>query len=336
MSEEKKYIDNNINVLIDQREQKVIPYFDTLLKNDFNNFGIKTEILTLTTADFAITYRNNILVLIERKTWKDLSATFKDQKRKFNYKKMLEERSKHSTCIMVAYLIEGIRYNNRKSKICNIPYGRLQAHLDHLILEHNIHILYSKDKLDTAYRILELTKNIITIRSDKNPIDKLNKEGNIKKGAAKVALTAKKNLDDSAVIALLWSSVKGVSCTLAGVFIKENLFIRDMILGKYTIAQIQAIRYPSARLIGEKYAKKIIQRFTSLKQGDDAVKFLSSIPSISKKSAKIILNSISIKEIVNLTKTEKERVANIQFTSRRKIGNSISMKIIKFLGNSCN
>ncbi len=396
----------NVEIFVDQRERKIIPHFDIPLNGDFSNMGISIKKLTLTTADFAIIYKNHILALIERKTWKDLSATFKDQKRKFNYKKMLEERSKHPTCIFVAYLIEGPRYTNRKSKICKMPFSRLRAHLDHLIFEHNIHIIYSKNKNDTAYRILELAKNIISMHPEFNPMKKINeslrsfekrsktendgtlKLGNIdlhskslsdfsgkknanpistsekkeedseKKGedsekkeekleartrfdksleksggTAEAVLTATKKIEDNTVIAMLWSSVKGVSQTMAGMFMQQDLSVRNMILGDYTVAQIQAMRYPGGRLIGEKKAREVIKKFTTFDTNKDrAVKFLSSVPSVSKKSAGKILDSITLKDIVNLTEEEKSMIADIKFTEKRKIGKAMALKIIKFLG----
>ena len=155
-------------ILIDQRERKVIPEFEPLLNNIYRNLDIEIKVATLTTADYAINYKDNILILIERKTWKDLSSTFKDKKRRINYKKMLDEKNKHKTCILVAYIIEGKFYTNRKSKICKILFSSLQCHLDHLMLEHGIYILRSKNKSDTAHRIIELAKNITSMES--NPL----------------------------------------------------------------------------------------------------------------------------------------------------------------------
>ena len=75
-------VDNNqkkdYKLLIDNRERNVYKsgILKTLLKKkDFSNLNeIGIEIKQLTTADFAITYKDNILILVERKTWKDLAV----------------------------------------------------------------------------------------------------------------------------------------------------------------------------------------------------------------------------------------------------------------------
>ena len=346
--------DSEYKLLIDKRENAVYKsgIFKRLLQSQFNTLNVSIVLKQLTTSDFAITYKDNILLLIERKTWKDLSSTFKDKKRRFNYKKMIEEKDKSSSCIIIAYLIEGSFKTNRKSKIGRIPLSSLNSHLDHLMLEHNIHILKSRDKEDTAYRILELMKNILTMHKNKNPIREIdNSEANSElksneyMGGALKSLTANKFATDDTIMAELWSSVKQISLNLAGIFIENELNLIDMLTGQYKPNQIGSMRYPSGLLINNKRGKKIIDRYKKLldSKNDNLVKdganMLKSIPRISYKMANIILNQISLNMIINyIINDEKEKchdkISNIRYSEKRKIGNKAAENIIKFLSKN--
>ena len=142
-------MDINYKLIVDTRERKIHDNdnFKNLLKTDFTDLDIEIVVKQLSVSDFAITYRDHLLMLIERKTWKDLSQTMRDNKRKYNYKKMLDEKKNSKSCLMVAYLIEGPFKTNRKSKVSRIPLSSLKTHLDHLSFEYGIHIFYSKNKL---------------------------------------------------------------------------------------------------------------------------------------------------------------------------------------------
>ena len=83
-------MDINYKLIVDTRERKIHDNdnFKNLLKTDFADLEIEIVVKQLAVSDFAITYRDHLLMLIERKTWKDLSQTIRDNKRKYNYKKM--------------------------------------------------------------------------------------------------------------------------------------------------------------------------------------------------------------------------------------------------------
>jgi len=124
---------------------------------------------------------------------------------------------------------------------------------------------------------------------------------------------------------------------------EENLELIKMLLGKYNSNEIGAIRYPGGTLIGKKRAQGIISRYKKLiddknpnliKEGS---KLLSSIPRISENMATIILKEISLKEIVSAIVKDDDikkmicTISLIQFSSKRKVGKSVSSNIIKYL-----
>lgn len=328
-------------IKVDNREcRKIKPeMFDSLLEHNenFKNLEIKVEYLQMTTADFSICYNEHILLLIERKSLKDMGQTIKDASRKFNYRKMLNVNDTNPYCLGVYYLIEGPRMLNRKTKYSKVAAANLITHLDHLMFSHNIHIIYSKNPKDSVYRILELTKNILSTH-DSNPIKIIDaKNGELKPGgAATKTLTAKQKPDKDVVLMLLWSSVKGISATMAGMLMDQNIDIKDIMLGKIKADQIHAIRYPSGCPLGNKRSQNLIKKMTSLTTDkESASKFLSAIPGISKNTAGLILDVISIEDILKLNRKNDDDIgviANIQMTEKRKIGKSIANKIIQFLG----
>jgi len=110
----------------------------------------------LTVGDFLVMVETRAILVIERKTWADLGASFKDG-RKENIKKLLDYREK--TGCKVAYIMEG----KRPQIAAGIETARLQAHLDHIMWRSNVMVLYSLDKKGTLARIEEVARNIYTI-----------------------------------------------------------------------------------------------------------------------------------------------------------------------------
>ena len=79
-----------MNIIIDDRERSVIPFFDSI-KNNKNNITYKVSRINY--GDYSVNYNNNIIFIIERKTWKDLSQSIRDG-RKDNIAKLIELRDK--------------------------------------------------------------------------------------------------------------------------------------------------------------------------------------------------------------------------------------------------
>jgi len=380
---------------MDTRERAITPeHFDEAFrKKDLSDLDITIKRLQMTTSDFAICYKGKILALIERKTWKDLAATIKDVKRRLNYKKMLKAKEENPTCMSVIYLIEGAFITNRNQKIQRIPYSTLRSHLDHLMYNHNIHCVYSRNKSDTAYRLLELTKNIINMtKKEENrlkQIDEMLKLDNIKStkednedekeakiGAAEL-LTRKIVLPDQLIVQGIISAIKGISDTMSTMLTDNDITLSRLILGEYSYADIAGIRYPGGKAIQVSQAKKIIKKYTDIaslnlsadnaspEQEKNMIKMLAAVPGISQKTARVILNEITIKELIVVrgdsdndddeartqlreaeqkisTKLElfdskiENRIAKIKMTKKRKVGPAIAAKLIYFFNYNKN
>ncbi len=153
-----------MEIIIDHRERHVIPHFD-----EYENvFHVKFRVDHLEVGDYAICYKNYILVIVERKTWNDLAASMRDG-RKHNIDKLINLRNKVNC--QIAYLIEGPAMPNQNKLYNRIPYKNLRAHLDHLAFRDSVHMLYSNDENSTALRLMELALNISTDKVSCKEID---------------------------------------------------------------------------------------------------------------------------------------------------------------------
>lgn len=153
----------SIEIIADDREKYVIPF----LKEQSDKLNISYKVERINIGDFAISYNNRIVAIIERKTWVDLAQSMRDG-RKQNIQKLLDLR-KQTGCLIV-YLIEGIACPPEKSFFSNIPYRYLRSHLDHLIFRDGVSVMHSSSHEYSAFRLLELARNYLTL--DKKIIDK--------------------------------------------------------------------------------------------------------------------------------------------------------------------
>ena len=145
-----------IEIVIDDREQKVIPFFNGYDMPP----NITFNVARINHGDYSIIYKNHILFVIERKTWTDLASSLRDG-RKENNKKLLKIREE--TKCQLIYLIEGNPIPSSNKVFSRVPYKALRSHLDHLAFRDGMHMVYSKDTEHTVERIVELVKNYLTI-----------------------------------------------------------------------------------------------------------------------------------------------------------------------------
>jgi ERCC4-type nuclease len=151
------------HIIVDDRERAIFPYLEQPAKAS----QISYEIRRINVGDYAICCDKQIKMIIERKTWEDLAASFRDG-RKANVAKLISARQE-TGCILT-YLIEGPACPRPNALFGRIPINNLRAHLDHLALRDNIHIIYSSDLAYSGMRLFELAKNMrsLTPRTETN------------------------------------------------------------------------------------------------------------------------------------------------------------------------
>jgi ERCC4-type nuclease len=145
-----------MEIHVDDRERAVITHIEGVKSET-----IKYQVKRLTVGDYAIIYRNYIMIIIERKTWADLAASMRDG-RKANINKMISARDRSGCQLM--YLIEGDPCPKHTKKYCRMPVKNLRAHLDHIAFRDGIHLMHTLNEKGTAERLFELARNITTIK----------------------------------------------------------------------------------------------------------------------------------------------------------------------------
>jgi ERCC4-type nuclease len=310
---------NGLYIVIDKRERAIIPFFKQLQ----SNAGIPYFVEHMTTGDIAICYRSYILIIIERKTWADLGSSIKDG-RKSNIEKL--KRLRTDTECQVAYLIEGNPCPNPTTKYARIPQKNLRSHLDHLAFRDGVHMIYAKSCNDTARRVFELTKNYGTITP--SPLKKIDKllDGDEPKTGGEEKLRTKHESSDELILFKMWCSFPYITEKTANLFVTGGYKLKDLILDNIPKKNIAVMKYASGTLIGTKRAANMI-KFAKLQKTQ--VKIMSEIPSVTAKTAKLILEKFSIEELLEITEVDK--ISKIQKTEKAKIGVASAKKIIKFL-----
>ena len=308
-----------IEIIIDTREQMVIPFF-----NEYQNSSdIKISIQQVNVGDYSVLYNGNILFIIERKTWKDLASSIKDG-RKNNVDKMINLRSDLG-CKLI-YLIEGNPIPPNDTKFCRIPYKSLRSHLDHLSFRDNIHIVHSKNTKDTVYRIYELINNYISIK----PSLLLKYETT---GGDEIKLKEKIEITPESVNYKIWCCIPGINEITASIFIHGGYHISDLLLGNITKDDIYLLKYNSNHIIGSRADKIWKNSRINDANKNIFIKMLSKINGITKNTALVILNHISFQDLISGLIT-KDNISEIKKTTTRKLGKKISETIVNYFVKS--
>lgn len=312
-----------LQIVIDDREQKVIPFF-----NEYKippNITYKVERVNI--GDYSVLYKGYILFIIERKTWKDLANSIRDG-RKNNINKLIKTRNE--TGCQLIYLLEGNPIPKSTTKFCRIPYKSLRAHLDHLTFRDGIHMVYSKNQKNTVHRIIELVKNYTTIKpSLLLEIDELDKTDEKTEGGGIDKLKEKILVSADSIIYKIWCCVPNITEKTASLFIEKGYHISDLIMGKITKDEIYKTKYDNGYIIGSR-ANKI---WNGSRIKDDNMiyfnKMLTQINGITKTTAGIILNEIDFANLLNGEVT-MEQLKEINKTSNRKVGKKVATEIAKY------
>lgn len=312
---------SEIELWIDQRERFIIPIFDALDPKKMPPY--KLELKTLSAGDYAVVYKDHIIMLIERKSWQDLAATFLDRSRKFNYEKMIAERQKFGCRLF--YLVEGKR---PAVAVHHVTIDALEAHLDHLLFDHDIVTIYSHGADHTPERLFNLIKHYMTAHSNPFkaleeklavplpppapvqavPVDPLcifnfGEVPIINTVSAADSLKSVKRLSDEAINYALWNSIEGVT-ELTYTALKDiNVSLIGLLCGQYSVPQLMHAKYRLGTLVGEKKLGKIVNSAISPLTH---IKVLTQIPSISENRAKIILSQYNIQQIALGSVTEQQ------------------------------
>jgi ERCC4-type nuclease len=317
-----------MEIIVDDRERAVFPYLEQYAGKMHIDFKIQRNEV----GDYAITYKGYILMAIERKTWADLSASFRDG-RKENVKKLIELRAR--TGCQLAYLIEGPATPPLNQTFGHIPVRALRAHLDHLAIRDGIHMLYSKDLDYTAMRLFELASNYLSLKEVINDIDAL-----VVGGEAHQDNTDELQSDMGVAVDIneqLLRCLPSVGSLVSATLAENKITLQGLYHKKYTASQIATLKYPSGSMIGLDRGQKLADGTRKLLDSNSKValkvhvRILTTVPLISKKTAEVILQQTTLGLIMS-GKIEAIQLANIEKTSNAKVGPKAAANILQFLG----
>lgn len=138
-------------ILADCREKNIIPHLG------------QVNVRQIECGDFQVWRRfagtEQPVIVIERKTWKDLASSIIDGRADSQHERMVQFR--HDTGALIYYIIEGQLFqpSARTFGRSNLTFGSLVKRLDHLADACTVIIKHSRDHEDTARRILELVRH---------------------------------------------------------------------------------------------------------------------------------------------------------------------------------
>ncbi len=320
-----------VSIVVDDREHTVGPFFAAFTTGD-RNYNIINRRLTV--GDFAVVYQGSTLIIIERKTWKDLNATFLDQSRKFNYLKMIDERKRqfeqNKVNTRIFYLLEG------KQSGTTVNPRTLMTHVNHLMFDHNIQILYSKCPEHSAEVIVNLTYDLCTSAGFDEIVKLITipvEGGKVRQSEVKVDggdseveindnLTAPKEASSKATYYAMWHSIQGCTDSMILALEENNIMFQFLLLGCYELSKLSDLRRKSGAMIPVKQVKKMIEAAKTI---ETHKKVLMCINGVSQPRATLILQNYPMQSL--LYTATIANIADLTINGRR-LGEALATRVL--------
>lgn len=288
-----------------------------------NSSKYDMKIENLTVGDFVI-YCGSYVLIIERKTLEDLSASIIDRRIYKNHEKLMETaRMDTGLTIRIMYLIEGRRPNPESTKKCgSIPETSLLAKLNHLMMEDGCHIEWTRSSAETADRIIELGKNMMSIKTNKPSAD-------ITGGI----VSSETNNVDNLVTRSFEVSKRDVQISILACIHTVGYKTAKKLLESDTLVNILT---GSADLsLANKRVRRAILEFSDPNIDTSLVEesMLSNIKGVSVNISRDILKSVPFSALI--TEADIDSVANIKRPNGRRIGPAIAKKVLNVFRDDC-
>jgi ERCC4-type nuclease len=319
-------------IVIDDREKAVIPYFHELEVSSHMPPTMTYKVERVTHGDYSIVYGEQILFIIERKTWRDMASSIKDGRSK-NVEKL--KKIRNETGAKILYIIEGTPIPSAKAKYAHVPYKSMRAHLDHLMFRDDIHIVHSRNQKGTALKLMELTKNYLSCKELANNLSYIpntnDPDKKPKKGGALAKLKEKIIVTAEEVTYKLWGALPNVTEKTACLFVNAGWHISDLILENITKEDVFALKYDNGYVIGKRATKIWNSSRMVPKNSAVFVKILSQLHGVTKTTAEKILLAISVQDLLE-GKIDEKTLADIQKSdSGRRVGKKVAGTILEYL-----
>jgi len=235
--------------MVDFREKSFISQLSnfTDINNDkvvVNGVEFNFIITNLEVGDFVIKEGDNVVLIVERKTVRDLCSSIKDgrfrqQKERLN--ESVDDESK------IVFVIEG-----SKIGVNDLPRTTIDSTILNMVFRHNYKVLCTHDELDTFLTICLLVKKVQSGEfAIKMPL------------VAPVKLVSKGSKIGGNLMAIQLSAIPGVSYQTAMCISKEYNTMKDLIIAYSSCSNsenmLKDISITEKRKIGPALSKKIYQ-----------------------------------------------------------------------------
>lgn len=316
------------SLVIDNRERALFFHIDIAIKN------FKYEKMQLNTGDYLILQNNKtIKACIERKTYNDFAASFRDGRYKSELANMIKLREE--TNCQLFFIIEGNAFPSKNSKFSRIPYACILGAINKLMLYHNIFIIQTKNEEHTAQKLNELLTSLQIIYIDAAAITDVtvaavtNAEAatatdesaedeaattdtaaneaaatiegghpseDISASKFKKQLTARHIRTDEDICLKAWSMLDGISLEFSKILITK-FSMKELIMDGISIKNLSELK----TALGRKINKDALASLTHVhnKSPMHCAKMLSAIVGITKEYAENLLKVRDIQYIIN-------------------------------------
>ena len=241
-----------MELIIDTRENCIKEHF-----KDYENVTIKQ----LDIGDIIFKFNEEIVLIIERKTIKDLSASIRDGRHREQKKRLINTIEVNKIC----YLIEG-EYENSKYLL---PKKTILSSIINTLIRDNIKIIKTKNFGETIEYITILYEKL-----KKNPNDLLNPKNN-DSYVSTLKVKKKENLTPKICFQLQLNQIPGVSNNISSCII-NNYPSMFLLIQKYQelenesekLSLLESLKYDIAnnkqRKIGKVISNRIYEYFTKI------------------------------------------------------------------------
>lgn len=238
-------------IKFDNREKELIKLLEC------KGHNLVTENLDLGDIQFLDVNSKELIIIIERKTLSDLSASIKDGRYKEQKERMIYSIKKSVRKIV---LIEGNDYKN-----FTFPINTLNSVIINTMIRDNIHIHLTKDIEDTIIFIENIMLQLPKYYEDL--------EQEIVYGETKICnnefnckVVKKDNINEKICFRNMLTQIPGISTNMASIFSEKynnmenfiNKLNEESVNDKNNIIRILSDEKYGTRRIGEKIAKKIV------------------------------------------------------------------------------
>jgi len=286
----------NYFIKIDNREKELIKLIDSKEEKDAKPYKVAYENLDIGDIQIIDMDTNEILIMIERKTLADLSASIKDGRYKEQKERIIHSLKKNIRKIV---LIEGTDFGT-----FTLSLKIFDSVIINTMIRDNIHIHLTKSLGDTMTFIENIMANLPKYYSDLKAeiVDNISKEYD---GEHNCKTGKKNNLTVEMCFRNMLSQITGISTAIAQVIVERYITMESLLFAlKKTetdinigVKELSDLKYGTAqRRIGDKISSKIYEHLTGKEYETIAPKLKK--PRSSKKKADVNIDILIENEII--------------------------------------